>query len=181
MDKACSTCGVVKPLAGYPLDASKKSGLKARCKPCESFAQRNRQNRASENPEAWKLRKQNQREKRGEEINEYHRERYAANADEEARKQNDRRQRREPHRLVRSTAELLRKGSIGIDESVERIGRAIAYSDQIPLKTAGEYRKAGRPVQHRASKTKHGDNGQADSNKSESNENTKGIEWEKNT
>jgi hypothetical protein len=71
------------------------------------------------------------------EINEYQRKRYQASGNAECKAQCQRRHKREPYRIIRNAIRDLQKGVLGFNECLERIDKAIAYSDQEVVKRTG--------------------------------------------
>lgn len=114
--------------------------------------------------EKWREAKRKRLEKNKQRVNEYQRE-YYANDPNGAEKQNERRQKREPYRIIRASSALLSKGVLGIDQYLERVSHAIALADEITVEKANERRAKRRRLQHRTEQTKHEHSSEADSNK----------------
>ncbi len=84
-------------------------------------------------------RKAKARERNLEEYNRKQRE-YYANGEGRLERITESRYKREPDRLVRSSLRLLSKGVLGIDECLERVGKAVALAEHLSTKTTRKRR-----------------------------------------
>lgn len=84
-------------------------------------------------------RKRKEREHKRDEVNARARAYYEKNRDREARKQNERRIRREPHRGLRRAIQASENGAIDINQLAELIRKRIALSNELD-DTAGRIR-----------------------------------------
>ena len=111
-----------------------------------------------------RIRKAKKRNEKKELVNEYQRKNYRNNSDA-AGKQNERRQKREPNRILRTTSKLLQAGIIELNDAIERCDRAIEYSKQSTVNK----RRSGRPqtigVRAERSSNEHGNDGEVDASK----------------